>query len=146
MGFARQEYWSGVPLPSPIKGIAYFKRLRVRITMLLPDLNCEGKHDKPENDVHKCPADKKRTFRPRCRKAPTSPPQELAHASSVKGEATPHSGTQPPGDDSVCRQASPLSLPRGALTRQGNSTCLSHQELWKPAGKQGREPMARITI
>ena len=57
----------------------YFKRLRVGITMLLPDSNCEGKYDKPENDMHKYPVDKKQTFRPRCRKAPTSPPQELAH-------------------------------------------------------------------
>ena len=66
--------------------------------------------------------------------------------SSAKGQATPHSETRPPGDDSVCRQASPLPRLRGALTRQGNSTCLSHQEPWKPAGKQENEPMAYITM
>ena len=27
MGFSRQEYWSGVPLPSPILHIMYSKRL-----------------------------------------------------------------------------------------------------------------------
>ena len=29
MGFSRQEYWSGVPLPSPIYISAYFKQLLV---------------------------------------------------------------------------------------------------------------------
>ena len=27
MGFSRQEYWSGVPLPSPCKGVALPKSL-----------------------------------------------------------------------------------------------------------------------
>ena len=25
MGFSRQEYWSGVPLPSPVTGLAFIK-------------------------------------------------------------------------------------------------------------------------
>ena len=44
-----------------------------------PRLKCEGKYNKPENDMNKYPVDRKQTFRLRCRKAPTFPPQELAH-------------------------------------------------------------------
>ena len=32
MGFSRQEYWSGVPLPSPLKKVVIFKRTIFEIT------------------------------------------------------------------------------------------------------------------
>lgn len=50
---------TGLAWKKHIKQIVYFERLRVWITILLPDSNGEGKYGKPENDVHKSPVDKK---------------------------------------------------------------------------------------
>ena len=36
MGFSKQEYWSGVPLPSPENSIAVLKKIKYRITMDFP--------------------------------------------------------------------------------------------------------------
>ena len=35
MGFSRQEYWSGVPLPSPIKALASGNNLPKSVIMLV---------------------------------------------------------------------------------------------------------------
>ena len=44
MGFARQEYWSGVPLPSPKKGLKYPYKQDSVVIHLEPDIpECEVK-------------------------------------------------------------------------------------------------------
>ena len=44
MGFSRQEYWSGVPLPSPYVSLWPYKSLYMIVSMFIPKFTCEKHH------------------------------------------------------------------------------------------------------
>ena len=54
MGFSRQEYWSGVPLPSPYTSKAQFKTKKLKnisFTIIFPPKICYINLTKPAQDI-----------------------------------------------------------------------------------------------